>query len=278
MNMLDRILAPEGIRCFGQPIYEIVGAELRLYGVELLSRGPVGTPFESPCVFFDYARRKRAESVVDRHAVEIALRATADVLPDVRLSINVHASTLGRDCDFVANLLATAQRVGTDPKRLTVEIVEHAPIWNRPEFALALQRLRDAGVQIALDDFGIGYSNFQMVLDVRPNILKADRYLVSGCDRDRDRTTMLAALRNIAVQLGGKLLAEGVETPSELLTVRQLGIELVQGYAVGHAVPVAELAQYPRLLSVPSASSGALTTRARTFTPAFVGTGVSDFC
>jgi EAL domain-containing protein (putative c-di-GMP-specific phosphodiesterase class I) len=251
VKLLERILAPGGIRCFGQGIYRLHSREARLHGVELLSRGPADTSFEPPSVLFDYARRKRAEARVDRRAIEVALQASAAFLGDTCVSLNVHASTFGRDPSFVSWLLSSAHQVGIQASQLTIEIIEHTPIWNRPEFALALQRLREAGSKIALDDLGVGFSNFQMILDARPDILKADRYLITTCDQDPNRRTMLGALRDIADQLGAKVVAEGVETAAELITMQQLGIELVQGYFLGRAVPIEQFAQLPRSQYIP---------------------------
>lgn len=241
MSMLESILAAGGIRPFGQPIYDISGKERRLYAIELLSRGPANTPFESPAVLFEYARRKHAEMMVDRRAIELGLRALANVRQSIRLAVNVHASTLGRDGTFVAFLLSTADACGIPPHQLTVEIVEHAPVWNKPEFLDALERLRSRGVQIALDDVGAGFANFEMILDAHPTVFKADAYLVRLCHKDAGRLAILRALRQIATEFGGTVVAEGVETTAELQAVTKLGIHLVQGYLTGLPVPITQL-------------------------------------
>ena len=135
-------------------------------------------------MLFEYVRRKRAEAAVDRACVATALADAAHLPAEPRLSLNVHASTLGRDTGFPSFLLDRASDARIDPHRLIVEIVEHSAAPRRAQLPRALTELRDAGVAIALDDVGLGQSNYKMILDVRPDIYKLDRYLVSGAWSD----------------------------------------------------------------------------------------------
>ena len=196
---------------------------------ECLSRGPKGTNFESAKVLFDYVRLKREETLVDRACVSAAL-AAAPKRDSVRLSVNVHASTLGRDHDFVPFLRRAAEVQGIAADRLTVEIVEHAPPWDSIGFAAALDRIREAGMRIALDDVGLGQSNFKMILDVRPDYLKIDRYFIEQCDTDPHRQAVIQALAGLATHFGAEIVAEGVERQEVLETLRRFGVAFVQGY------------------------------------------------
>jgi EAL domain-containing protein (putative c-di-GMP-specific phosphodiesterase class I) len=99
-----------------------------------------------------------------------------------------------------------------------------------PSFRGALGTLREAGVSIALDDVGLGQSNYKMMLDVRPDIYKLDRYLVSGAWNDRYRQVILDSLARMVRRLEARAVAEGVETSEELEAVRAAGIDLVQGF------------------------------------------------
>src|SRR6059058_6022520 len=136
-SALNTILQPGGITPLYQPIVDVSNGHARIRGVECLSRGPKGTNFESAKVLFDYVRLKREETLVDRACVSAAL-AEAPKRDGVRLSVNVHASTLGRDHDFVPFLRRAAEGHGISAERLTVEIVEHAPPWDSIGFAAAL--------------------------------------------------------------------------------------------------------------------------------------------
>ncbi|TMG80251.1 MAG: EAL domain-containing protein, partial [Betaproteobacteria bacterium] len=108
---------------------------------------------------FEYVRRKRVEPVVDRACILVGRHAEATLPGNPHLSFNTHASTLGRDPDFPAVLVAMADDVGIDPTRITIEIIEHAHGWDGVTFDRALRDLRSLGARIALDDVGLGHSN-----------------------------------------------------------------------------------------------------------------------
>src|SRR5262249_34161739 len=99
-SLLDHILGPDGLSPRFQPIMEANGPEWNLHAVECLMRGPSDTNIESADILFEYARRKRAESVVDRACISAALKAAAQLQTVPRFFLNIHASTLGRDDDF----------------------------------------------------------------------------------------------------------------------------------------------------------------------------------
>ncbi|HEX8169065.1 MAG TPA: EAL domain-containing protein [Thermoanaerobaculia bacterium] len=228
-SALNRILQPGGITPVYQPMYRVGAAAVELWGFECLSRGPRGTNFESADVLFDYVRLKREESLVDRACIVAALRG-ASPLPPVRLALNVHASTLGRDHGFIPFLQSTAAATGIAVDRLTIEIVEHAPPWDGMSFRASVQQLRELGAQIALDDIGLGQSNFKMLLDVRPHYLKVDRYFADGCANDGDRRAVIGALRQLACEFSAELVAEGVSTQADSAALQALGVTLMQGF------------------------------------------------
>lgn len=239
--LLDSILEPGRLSVVFQPIFQVGDPVPGLFGLECLIRGPRGTNAERPVVLFEYVRRKRAEAAVDRACVATAL-AEAGRLPGApRVSLNVHASTLGRDAGFPRFLLDRAQQASVGGGRLVVEIVEHAPPLDVPGFRRALEALREAGVTIALDDVGLGQSNYKMILDVRPQIYKLDRYLVSGAWADPYRQVILDSLVRMVRRLEGRAVAEGVENRRELVAVEAAGIDLVQGYLFARPLSAPDL-------------------------------------
>jgi EAL domain-containing protein (putative c-di-GMP-specific phosphodiesterase class I) len=206
-----------------------------------LTRGPAGTNLERPEVLFEYARRKRAEGPVDRACVATALREAARLPGEPHLSINVHASTLARDHEFVVFFADAASSCGISLGRLTVEIVEHTLPWDRSCFLNALDGLRAVGVRIALDDVGLGNSNYRMMIDCRPQYFKIDGHFVHDVHLDFFRQVVLESVAKLALRFGGRVVAEAVEHESELATVARLGIDLVQGHLLGRAVPGSEV-------------------------------------
>lgn len=229
-SLMERVIEPGAITALFQPILGIADDEPQIIAVEGLARGPKGSTLESPDILFEFARRKNEESIVDRAAISSILREARKLPQDLALHLNVHASTLGRDGRFVEFLKKTSTSVGIDLRRLTLEIVEHSNFIEEENFLAALVELRSSGISVALDDVGVGTSNFRMMLITRPTMLKIDRYLVSGVARDTYQQATMRAIRLLADQVHAELVAEGVDNQEDLRTLRTLGIEYAQGF------------------------------------------------
>jgi len=239
-GLLAELLHSDAVRPYVQPIFRFGPNRRALVGVECLSRGPEGTPFEPADVLFAYARRKRAEDILDRHCISLALHAASGIPKEVRISVNVHASTLGRSADFAEWLRSCAASNAIPLDQLTVEIVEHSPVWNKADFLRELAELRDSGVKIALDDIGLGHSNYQMILDAHPDYLKIDRYFIHGCGSDPDRRAVVASIVKLARDLGGLVVAEGAENQDDLEALASMGIELAQSFLLSPPLPTSD--------------------------------------
>ena len=245
-TLLDRILEPGRLSAVFQPILHVGAWGTSVHAFECLTRGPAGTNIESPDVLFEYARRKHAEPSVDHACVETALRAARLLPSTARLSLNVHASTLSRDHEFSVFLGDMAEVCGIGLDRLVVEVVEHVSPWDRPSFLNTIDGLRAIGVAIALDDIGLGQSNYQMILDTRPDYFKIDGYFVRGCRGDFYRQAVLESVAGLAARFGARVVAESVEDEADLAMVTKLGIDLVQGWLFGRAASAEEQGQFLR--------------------------------
>jgi EAL domain-containing protein (putative c-di-GMP-specific phosphodiesterase class I) len=232
-TLIHDLLAPGGLTILFQPIFEIVDGQSMLFALEALARGCKGSNVERADVLFEYVRRKGMEVEIDRACVGAALRAASTVPGSPAISINVHASTLERDDHFAAFLAETCHAQHVEISRIVLEIVEHQRFSDGDAFFAALNRLRALGVRIALDDIGLGYSNHRMLVEVCPDLFKIDRYFVDGCSRNPHACAAIESIVLLASRLGGRVVAEGIETAEDFATVRSLGIDLVQGYYFG---------------------------------------------
>jgi EAL domain-containing protein (putative c-di-GMP-specific phosphodiesterase class I) len=238
-SVLDSVLDSGSVESVFQPVFEMNESEDQTHAVhfvECLARGPKGTNIESAGVLFDYARRKGRETSLDRVCIENALRAISGSGYRPALSLNVHTSTL-EEPDFPDFLARLADRAGVPPSRMTLEIVEHGREGIGPALEGALSTLRRLGVRIALDDIGLGQSNYRRILDYRPDYFKLDRYLIQGCHADPARGALLESLVLLARRMGARIVAEGVETPEELFEVCARGIDLIQGFLLAKPTP-----------------------------------------
>lgn len=239
--VIEQVAAAGAIRIEFQPILTLTGDGVELYALEALARGPRGTNMERPDVLFEYARRKGEETRIDMIVIGEALCAAATLPGQPSITINVHGSTLSNVPNFAANFLAAASAVDIVPERLMLEIVEHRAPWDLDSLRATLGQLRDAGVRIALDDLGVAASNYRLFVDCRPDHLKIDRYIVGGCSTDPYRLAVLHSIVSLARSCGAVPIAEGIEDPEDLATVRELGIRHVQGWMFSPSLTPAEI-------------------------------------
>ncbi len=126
-------------------------------------------------------------------------------------------------------------------ERLTLEIVEYSTSFCKATFLGALDKLRGAGISIALDDIGAADSNYRRILECRPDYFKIDRYFVHGAYGDVYRQAVLESVADLGRKLGARVIAEGVEEMKDLHTLAEAGIDLVQGFLFSRPLPSEEL-------------------------------------
>ena len=250
-RVLDRLRESGAIRVEFQPIVKVRPDHVELYAVEALARGPRGTSVERPEVLFEYARRKGVESDIDLICITEAFEAYSLLPTRPLLSINVHGATLASVDHFSDRILSAAKAYGIAPDNLMFEVLEYRAPWAIETFLSTLDLLRDAGVRIAVDDLGVGASNFRMIVDCRPDHLKIDRYIVNSCAGDPVRTAVIGSIVSLADSIGASAIAEGIEHDDDLEVVSSLGIQIIQGWLFAPAMPPEELAQTAYLESAP---------------------------
>jgi len=133
--------------------------------------------------------------------------------------------------DIVQVVHEALESSGLPASSLCLEITENA-VMRDPEAALAtLTLVRELGVKVALDDFGVGFSSLAQLKEMLPlHSIKVDRSFISGLDGDERNSAIVAAVVMLATTLGVKAVAEGVETEAQVLQARALGCDVSQGY------------------------------------------------
>lgn len=231
LEALSRVLAdPEGChRLVLQPVVDLARGEVAGYEALSRFRGPLRVQAER---WFAAALRlgwaDELEAMVVRRAV-----AARRLLPARRfLTVNVTPTVLGSPA--LDRVLAGAGDLGG----LVLELTETEPFDDLDALAAALAPWRAAGAAVALDDAGTGYAGLRQLSHLRPELVKLDRSLVAGIDRDPVKQALAETLGAFTGRLDAWLLAEGVERTEELDVVAALGIPLAQGFALGR--PAAE--------------------------------------
>ncbi|WP_341368323.1 EAL domain-containing protein [Yoonia sp. BS5-3] len=200
-----------------------------------------------PRMFLDAASELGLMAEIDRlmlrQALEMTgrLRSNGQILPSI--SVNISAARL-----MDPNLPNDIESYWTDKRcRLSIELLETIyfdEMRETPQISENLNRLRELGVRIEIDDFGSGRASITGLLKIRPDRLKIDRSLIQSAVADPTTRNVVAAILDMTHSLGVEAMAEGAETRADIETIRALGCNVFQGYAVSHPLAEAELAAY----------------------------------
>ena len=213
-----------------QPIIDLASAQITTY--EALVRGPNGESAWSVLSQVTGELLYRFDQACRVRAIEMA----SALGMQERLSINFLPNAVYEPEACIQATLDVSRRVGWPTDRLVFEFTETERVTDQGHLKRIIDSYREMGFTTALDDFGNGYANLDLLTELEPDKLKIDRQLVMGCDQDRRRQALLRAVHGLARELGLQVIAEGVETREESLWLARAGITRQQGFF--HARPV----------------------------------------
>ncbi|MGB3738651.1 MAG: GGDEF domain-containing phosphodiesterase [Pontixanthobacter sp.] len=192
---------------------------------------------------FAIAERTDQVAQLSRHIADKALAEAARWPLDLRLSINVTPADLAAP-GFAGELLKLADSRRFQRNRLTVEITEHVLLADLEATADQLRALRNAGLRIALDDFGAGFCNFRYLKLLPLDAIKLDRTMVDGIAGDKADLAVLRAIIAMARALSLQVIVEGVETSAQRDIVAREGAHIYQGYLCAKPMELDEFARF----------------------------------
>ncbi len=155
----------------------------------------------------------------------------------LKMSVNISARQFQRPDELVREVAKVLEDTGLAPGSLVLEITESMIMGEAEHNVGVLERLKGLGVQIAVDDFGTGYSNLAYLKRFPVDMLKVDKSFVDGLGENSEDTAITEAVVNLALALGLKPVAEGIETTGQVDLLRALGCELGQGYYFHKPLP-----------------------------------------
>jgi EAL domain-containing protein (putative c-di-GMP-specific phosphodiesterase class I) len=164
-------------------------------------------------------------------------------LPPVRIAVNVSALQFAAK-DFLSSVRAVLISTGMDPSNLELELTETVLMQDAESAVQTLRALKAIGVQLAVDDFGVGYSSFSYLRKFPLDALKVDRSFISDIFSNPDNAMILSALINIGKSLKHRVVVEGVETEEQLHFLRQEGCSEGQGYFFCRPVIAEKFAEF----------------------------------
>jgi diguanylate cyclase (GGDEF)-like protein len=198
----------------------------------------------TPSEFIPLAEETGLIREIGRHVLEQACRQSRRWRPEeldgqrLRLHVNISANQL-RDPDLIPMVRGVLEETGIPPDQLALEITETELLGDSAHSAARFRELRALGVRISLDDFGTGYSSLSYLHSLPLDSLKIAKPFVDGLVGRGREASFIGVIVDLARKLGLDVIAEGIETPAQLTALRELGVELGQGYLVGRPAPAA---------------------------------------
>jgi EAL domain-containing protein (putative c-di-GMP-specific phosphodiesterase class I) len=203
-----------------------------IWGYECLMRANQlnGTPI-SPAQLLEWARAENLLSMLDRVCRETHLRNAAySIDAGKKILINFMPTAIYEPAFCLRSTLRVVEKLGLDPANIVFEVVESEEVKDQDHLRKILEFYRNAGFLTALDDLGAGSSGLGLLAGLSPNLVKLDRGLVSKAATSKSYTAVVRGLVQIAHECDQWILAEGIETEQELNLMRDLGVDLFQGF------------------------------------------------
>jgi len=230
-----------------QPVLSLTTASV--VSVEALARFH-GPPHQSPDRWFADAAVAKLDVELELAAVTMAVAALDSLPGDATLAVNV-----GPDAIATPDFLAIVE--GVDAARVVIELTEHAAVHDYGALQAAIAHLRRLGARLSIDDTGAGFASLTHIVQLGPDFVKLDRWMVAGVGTDPMRRAVVAALVAFAHELGAEVVGEGIETAAEMRTLQDLGVDYGQGFYLARPGPLADLrTAFTRLPSLSSPDAG----------------------
>ncbi len=230
----NQAMANNEFIAYYQPIIDL--KSMKVLDAESLIRWKQGDIIIPPAEFIPTAKNIGEIVAIDNWMLEnacIQCKKWHDLgVKDFCISVNTSYKQLKQD-NFVESVLNTLSAHSLSSKYLNLEITEDEAMEDPELIINILTRLKSNGVKISLDDFGTGYSSLSYVNRLPIDIIKIDRSLIMNLENDSRNKLIINLIIKMAHGLNIKVVAEGIETETQLILLRELQCDLIQGYLIG---------------------------------------------
>lgn len=241
LNVLKEKLEEGCFIIYLQP--KVAAGDRKVVGAEALVRYQLDDIIVPPMDFIPLLEEMNLISHVDffsfEYVCKLLVKWRSEGRPLIPVSVNFSRySLLEPEC--LERLEEICGRYGLDKKWVGVEITENFKGANSELVQSAIDRIKQAGFSVSIDDFGVEFSNLFLVTSVKFDVLKIDRSLVKDIVNNERARTLLEAMTWVCRKMDVRLIAEGVEEETQMSALEGCGIEVVQGFLFGKPVPVEE--------------------------------------
>lgn len=226
MNEVDTVLKKQQIYAVYQPICCLGSGEV--YGYEGLSRtsNPI---FANIVELIETAQMKNKLNELDLLMME---KAICNFTMESKLFVNVESKSKEATIKYMEKMIQVIKKFGISTKNIILELSERER-WSSESLLVMKNFAKHYHFLLAIDDFGVGFSNLSLLLELHPDIVKIDRSLVNGINRDIQKSAYIKNFLVFAKRSNLKVLYEGIEEDTEYRVLRNLGGDYGQGYYFG---------------------------------------------
>lgn len=244
-NKMHAALRNNEFLLYLQPKYYLDNESI--YGVEALVRWKKEDfPIIYPDKFIPVFEKDGFITKLDMYMLEKSCQTIRGWIDEgiepIPVSINFSRLHL-KNSNFVEEIFRVVEQYEIPPELIEVELTESTMLNNEEVLVDMLSHLHERGLTLSMDDFGSGYSSLGLLKNLPVDVIKLDRtFFVDYCELDR-AVTVVSGIISMAKKLGIKTVAEGVETKEQILFLKELGCDIVQGYYYAKPMAVAELTE-----------------------------------
>jgi diguanylate cyclase (GGDEF)-like protein len=225
---IERVIRDVHLEAHYQPIFDVrTGHVMAFEGFSRLDPAFGFTP--TPTLFRAAAATSRLEAL-DKICRAVVLSGCTTLEPNVLLFLNVSPAVLESERFGPEELIDAIAGVDLDPSQVVIEITEYERTPRSRQLARNVHRCREAGLKVALDDFGAGGADLDLLAGIRFDYVKVDMSFVQGANGIDTRRRVLSGLKLLAVESDALTIAEGIETLDDLRLVQELGFSGAQGF------------------------------------------------
>lgn len=244
-KVINDVIDTQDFELYYQPIFEV--QQYKVCGVEALLR--VKHKLIPDLRLDKFIRIAEETGLIIPLGTEILRRACWQCRgcldSGYNLVVAVNLSILQLEhCEIVKTIFDILEETNLPPTNLAIEVTETSLMENFTSVNEKLTLLRGVGIHVSLDDFGTGYSSMEYVKNLSIDKIKIDISFIRDINEDQKSVEIVRAMTLLGKTVGMKVCAEGVETEEQFLTIRDIGVDQVQGYLMGKPMPADELKEF----------------------------------
>lgn len=248
---LKVLLQAEKVITVFQPILSLEDGET--VGFEILNRPQRTELFPTVENFYDYVGRSHNVLMVERFLRNLSLERYSEQIKsspchkDQLVFLNIQPQVLADPTYQSGKTLEMLAIHNLSPDKIVLELTEKEAVIDYNLFKKMIEHYRRQGFRIAVDDAGTGYNSLKTLIYLKPEFIKIDKALIRNIEQNPSQQHLVELLLEFALQSETVVIAEGIETLAELRFLKNLGVHMGQGYAIGKPMPILKHGRLPLL-------------------------------